>query len=49
MMTREHAQKLQHMALEIVRSAENRDKAINEIIAKRGLSYAALRQLRNAQ
>jgi hypothetical protein len=47
-MTREHAQKLQAIALQIVKAAVNREKAINEVVAKRGLSYAALRQLRNA-
>jgi hypothetical protein len=48
-MTREHALKLQRMASEIIKNAENREQAINELIVKRGLSYGALRQLQSAQ
>lgn len=47
-MTREHALKLQEMALSIIKSAANREQAINDLIVKRGLSYAALRKLRKA-
>lgn len=47
-MTREHALKLQEMALEIMKSVGNREQAINDLIVKRGLSYTALRTLRHA-
>lgn len=47
-MTREHALKLQHMALAIIRSAADRDQAINDLVVRRGLSYTALRKLRTA-
>ena len=46
-MTREHALKLQRLAIQIVLNEVKREKAINEIVAKRGLSYAAVRALRN--
>ena len=47
-MTREHALQLQRMIVQIEKSEIKREKAIKEVVAKRGLSYAALRQLRNA-
>ncbi|MDQ9172050.1 hypothetical protein Q8A64_16680 [Oxalobacteraceae bacterium R-40] len=48
-MTHEYALKLQAMALDIIKSADHREQAINELIVKRGLSYGALRQLKTAQ
>jgi hypothetical protein len=47
-MTQEHVLQLQRMAIQIVKSDIKREQAIKEVVAKRGLSYAALRQLRNA-
>jgi hypothetical protein len=47
-MKRENALHLQLMALEIKESEIKREQAIKEVVAKRGLSYAALRQLRHA-
>jgi hypothetical protein len=46
-MKRENALHLQFMALEIKQREAKRDRAIKELVSKRGLSYAALRRLRN--
>lgn len=46
-MKRDHALKLQRMAIQIAMRHIKREQAIKEVVAKRGLSYAALRQLRN--
>lgn len=47
-MKRENALHLQLMALEIKQCEAKRERAIKEIVSKRGLSYAALRRLRSA-
>lgn len=43
-MTREYALQLQRMAVQSVTSEIKRQQAIKEVVAKRDLSYAALRQ-----
>jgi hypothetical protein len=46
-MSRNHSLKLQQEILQVLKYAQRREQAINELVEKRGLSYEAMRKLRN--